>query len=234
MSIKILHWEAPQPKEDAQFPKYSIKTENNKLFVEYSVPYNKVFRKGNFEIDLSIKEKVYDIFLFESYGFKTDIVEAFTYCNRQGYTTNYLDKKKVARVIIDDKGNVIVVLVFATNDIKGFENITMKASEYPASHYVREICPWFINLQNKTGIKADLVRKLDVYKSIAYLEAQVDLLTKIVLEKGTPEMINALEKADEESVLNIKNMDAVIKEFTENKHYVREGQKVYYNAITKK
>ena len=77
------------------------------------------------------------------------------------------------------------------------------------------------------------MKELDPYKSIAYLEVQVDILTRILLAT-LPEdskYSKVLKAADEQSILDIKPEDALLEEITDGKARVRELQQKYYEVI---
>lgn len=85
--------------------------------------------------------------------------------------------------------------------------------------------------------KSKLIGHVDYYNSIAYSEAQIDLLTRILLsaldELQLPEDIEELRKllvvANDNSVLDIKSMDSVLAEFTTHKSNMRKLQLGYYD-----
>lgn len=83
--------------------------------------------------------------------------------------------------------------------------------------------------------KAKMIGAIDHYNSIAYLECQVDALTRVVkaiLPQITVDMptdcLDVLNKADSYSVLDIKGQDKIMAEFA-NKQRVRNLQQEYYN-----
>ena len=79
-------------------------------------------------------------------------------------------------------------------------------------------------------LKSDMLGKIDQRDSVAYLEAQVDVLTRLFIQlhpelKG--DLIEILRCADERSVLNMKNKARLLKEF-EHKADVRKVQADFY------
>lgn len=96
-----------------------------------------------------------------------------------------------------------------------------------------KISPEFNDLFKKRTYKMELMQKVDIYNTIAYLEAQVDVLTRIILSNkaGHDEnLIDSLEKADKYSVLNIKPREYVNQEFDAKKK-MRELQEEYYLKV---
>lgn len=78
----------------------------------------------------------------------------------------------------------------------------------------------------------DIIEDIDIYNTVAYLEAQVDALTRLVLkltDKDTDE-VNILKEADKYSVLDIKTTDNMIKEFREDKGNARKKQTAFYTT----
>ena len=105
--------------------------------------------------------------------------------------------------------------------IKSFAQIMCDNSEF---------CKNKINKHRKKCEEA--IFWLDPYASIAYLEAQVDALTRLVLkltDKDTDE-VNILKEADKYSVLDIKTTDNMIKEFKEDKGNARKRQTAFYTT----
>ena len=233
--LKVLHWKMKtEPEKDTEkYPKYGISVEGTKMSVLFRVPYHGDYKTGSFAVDLSaIRGKVMDTFLKESDEFGSlDIVEAYAYCSRHGYADN-AGKTRIARVAVDDDGGVFVILSFACPDVTGCENIIMTPDK-TASQHLKEACAWFKDRFDKSRKKYGLVKELDPYKSIAYLEVQVDILTRILLAT-LPEdskYSKVLKAADEQSILDIKPEDALLEEITDGKARVRELQQKYYEVI---
>lgn len=138
---------------------------------------------------------------------------------------------KVARIVFDN--DIIIYSYMNCDDIEGIENVTpdntktMTGNIIANSEYVSNIFP---KLEKKGRLLADI----DYYKSLAYLEAQVDLLTRIVLNTSNNEkLLEVLKCADDNSVLNIKPLDNIKEEFTNGKNTLRNKQEEYYGKIIK-
>ena len=85
---------------------------------------------------------------------------------------------------------------------------------------------------NEDAERNDIIEDIDIYNTVAYLEAQVDALTRLVLkltDKDTDE-VNILKEADKYSVLDIKTTDNMIKEFKEDKGNARKRQTAFYTT----
>lgn len=233
--LKVLHWKMKSEPETGteKYPKYEVSLDGTKLSMLFRIPYRGDYHAGSFTVDLdAAREKVMDAFIKESDEFGAlDIVEAYAYCSRTGYSNSF-GKTHVARIVVDDKGDVFVVLTFACPDVVGCENVVMIADK-TASGNLKEACAWFKDRFDKSQKKYGLIKELDPYKSIAYLEVQVDILTRgllATLPEGS-KYLNILKAADDQSILDIKPDDALLKEITDGKARVRELQRKYYEVI---
>ena len=76
-----------------------------------------------------------------------------------------------------------------------------------------------------------MMKSVDIYNTVTYLESQVDALTRLVLQltNSNSEAAKILRKADKYSVLDIKNEDKILQEFETDKKNVRDMQKEYYD-----
>lgn len=159
--------------------------------------------------------------------------EIFAYVDRDTSKVDYkAEGDKLARIISDPINNAIwVQLIKECAPSASFytEEITGKFS---STQLLSSKVPWLkdrITLVNK---KASMLNAVDSYKTLAYLEAQVDLLTRIVLAIAPDsELTNMLQKADAVSVLNIKPISDIEAEFTESKAMLRALQERYYGKL---
>lgn len=232
--IKVFHWKLENKENNNKsIPSCNIELNNNNLIINFSVPHREEYISKSVSFNTSINSKVYDVFFKETTGYDSiDIIDMFEYCDRNGFDINNNRDKKIMRVIIDDKSDVYIIFHYQSLDIKGVENITMTKGK-PSSYYARKYCVWFEELQKRVSKKYKMVKHLDCYASISYLEAQVDILTRILLNTldKDSEYYNVLKKADEKSVLNIKPSDDLINEFIEQKSKVRKYQEQYYEVL---
>lgn len=226
--------EADVSSEETEAQPYTIELNDGILNLNFNLEYDNKVRSGSASIDTTILGKCYDIFVIETDTFEFRVVPSYEYCNRNGFGTNAFDRKKVARVVVDDVGDIFVVLIFACEDIDGYPNVEMVFGEHPASWYLKQECTWFANRWAEAAKKSSLIRGVDEYRSISYLEAQVDLLTKLVLSLAKDKDLDGytlLEEANKYSVLNIKPDADILKEFEENKKGFRTLQEVYYEIL---
>lgn len=77
-----------------------------------------------------------------------------------------------------------------------------------------------------------VVRWVDVYDTVSYLEAQVDALTRLVLKLTNQQgdEIAILKEADKYSVLDIKPIENIVHEFKEDKANARTKQTAFYTT----
>lgn len=135
---------------------------------------------------------------------------------------------------IDDS---IIQIRQGHEEIEGFENIIEDGNPELSMFNLSRHDPEAALVIEIARAKSDMLGKVDQRDSVAYLEAQVDLLTRLYLESHankSGELIDLLRLADSSSVLNVKSKDSLIKEFTEKKTLVRQAQQEYYDAKTVK
>ena len=80
-----------------------------------------------------------------------------------------------------------------------------------------------------------MLGNLDSFNSLAYLEVQVDALTRALLQlqesgKISEDIVDLLQVGDKASVLNVKTLEKCEEEITKHKTNVRNLQKKFYDA----
>ena len=143
-------------------------------------------------------------------------------------------RSRVFRIFVnEDIGNSIIQIFGGHEEIEGFENIVEDGDlELRMYNLVRRDVN-AAHMLKLARLKCEMLGVVDQRDSVSYLEAQVDILTRLVLALHPGDdstLINILRKADEHSVLNIKDAEALAKEFTAKKAWVRTVQKDYYEA----
>ena len=248
MEIKVIHREYVEPKTyDEQGNEVESKEKQ-----EYKAPYAITFVDDVLSLTVSTKFKGKDINLTQDINLanqeskllelqirdsikQTELscYEVFKFVNLITGTRNYsYIGNKVARVLIDKDNDVCYVMLFLrTKDIDGFENI-LQDENLTATGMLQSVSPWFQQRCFKIERKRKLINDVDIYKSIAYLEAQVDLLTRLAIQYApASELIDLLKIADKYSVLNNKPDEDVKNEFEVNKAGFREKQEKYYERV---
>lgn len=248
MEIKVIHREYTEPKtydeqgneietEEKQEYKapYVIGLDNNILSLTVSTKYRGKEVTLAQNIDLSIQEnKLLELQIRDSMN-KTELscYEVFKFVNLITGTREYsYIGNKVARILIDKDNDICYVMLFLrTKDIDGFKNI-LQDNNLSATGMLQSVCPWFKERCFKIERKRKLINDVDIYKSIAYLEAQVDLLTRLAIQYApTSELVDLLKIADKYSVLNNKPDEDIKNEFEVNKAGFREQQEKYYERV---
>jgi hypothetical protein len=142
----------------------------------------------------------------------------------------------VAEISVDENAEEIVLLLTLNTtapEILG-ENVSAKKVKRtkPAAGLMRDHSAFFKDFYDKKFIpKCELIKDTDIYDSIAYLEAQLDAVTRLLLAILPPEadagLKAALEAADAHSVLKIKSGGDIAGMLDKDKGGFRQRQKAY-------
>lgn len=175
------------------------------------------------EISLVTTDKINDLKIYPIY--KT--VAQTSFLQNQS-----VSDMRIARVVFDEKcENVVVLLCKDSENIEGVKNFVFDRTKQSAAGFLALHSKYFAERLRKRKIKAVMINDVDIYASISYLEAQVDLLTRVVLSLAPEsELKNLLEWADSYSVLDVKPRESIMNEFRKDKAMVRELQRRYYSA----
>lgn len=232
-SSNILPEEEVETVED--YVKYKITDNDTELSVyvnykfrdewhEKTFTYNKVDNIGNF-IQVDCGRFTYG-FDFLQYNV-LDIIDNMFFKSR-----NQHSHETMFRILFDPNGDIIIALLKPYHEIEGFYNVEMDNTKTVLGAFV-DNSEWFANKYALIRKKATLLNTTDVYKSVSYLEAQVDVLTRALLEviDKNNTMYDVLKQADKYSVLDMKPVEDISKEFIENKANFRKMQEEYYSAL---
>ena len=159
----------------------------------------------------------------------------YAYANRLANRTLGPDDKRILRIFINESGSDCDIFLMSNYpvEVPNFENIVI----LPGKTYTQVMSEYSVygkNILDKVKKKSSLLGNLDNGNSIAYLEAQVDVLTRYVLNKhmndiDDEELRAILIAANEYSVLDIKSKDKLIEEMTHKAH-TRQEQLKYYGS----
>lgn len=145
------------------------------------------------------------------------------------------EPRPIARIAVNEDGTdgICHVLGHIENPPEGIE-LVERDVRVSLPVFLSEQCPYFKSVFEKFQSKKKISDNVDMRNSLAYLEAQVDALTRIVLTlvSDDSEARRILLKAEEFSILNIKNEERLLAEF-ENKKELRALQKVFYSDVQK-
>lgn len=134
---------------------------------------------------------------------------------------------KIARIVFD-QDNIYCHLQGNIEDIPNFSNEIIADDKF-SSDLLLSNSKLFQQIRKQYSAKTELLHNISAFNSLSYLECQLDLVTKVLLQnkellQQTPELA-LLEKYDQQSVTLIKeNIESEI----ENKYKVREQQAKYY------
>lgn len=199
--------------------------------------------EGDFikEVSIDLKEwkgKILDVYIIPTEkGYEIRTIDVMKNCSigngmpsmaREGNENTTRIFKCAVRDPVED---TYIHLGWGHEPVEGFENVIIP-QEYSHRRLEAfcELDPYAKELVSKFRRKSDMQNKIDFKDSISYLEAQIDVLTRYVLKGATTELTEALTKADEQSVLNIKDLSGVLEEFSNKKAKVRKAQKEYYES----
>lgn len=144
------------------------------------------------------------------------------------------EPRPLARLSVSEDGTdaIFHVLGHVENPPEGITLIERDVENIGIAAFMSEQSPFFNETFLKYQSKKKITDNSDIRNSIAYLEAQVDSLTRIILSlvSDDSEARRILAKADESSILDIKSEDKLMKEF-ENKKNVRSLQQDFYTSV---
>lgn len=146
-------------------------------------------------------------------------------------------RSRVFRIFVTENIEDSIIQVFSGHEeIEGFENIIEDGDlELRMYNLVRRNAEAAFALK-MARLKSEMLGVVDQRDSVSYIEAQVDILTRLVLDlhKGNSNpLLGILRMADANSVLEIKGVEALANEFLDKKAWVRTVQKDYYEAKQK-
>lgn len=140
--------------------------------------------------------------------------------------------KRLFRVAVHENLNEsIIQITQGHEEVDGFENVIEEGDSTLQLYNLCQKDPLVNALAQRVRSKSAMLGKIDQRDSVSYLEAQVDLLTRLYLEDHpdkTDELTELLKQANQYSVLDIKSNDKVLDEFVEKKALVRQVQKEFY------
>lgn len=147
-----------------------------------------------------------------------------------GTARNALD---LLRIVVDVANNEVFIAMRNSAEVEllGCEYVEVDTTVSVTGELVR-LSRCFAKHHAAYICKAKLINVIDNYDSLSYMEAQLDVLTKLVLalaqnQPANAEHITMLTAADTHSVLNVKTAAKLIAEFN-HKAKLRELQVKYY------
>ena len=148
-------------------------------------------------------------------------------------SANQNEEYKLCRVsIAPDCKDIVIFLEKATDYIyPDANNVVFPKDAITKTQIIQQYSPFYKERCDYIHKKVTMMKSVDIYNTVAYLESQVDALTRLVLQltNSNSESAKILRKADKYSVLDIKNEDKILQEFETDKKNVRDMQKEYYD-----
>ena len=132
-----------------------------------------------------------------------------------------------------ESDRILIYIRSHFSDLDGVTNISMTESESSVQamgNYSDEAAKVF----NQLTVKRDFLNEVDALDSTSYLEAQVDILTRIVLASGladSDELAEVLTKADEYAIWRSNSKEKLLSKMDDKKSF-REKQLAYYEAVS--
>lgn len=226
-----------KPLQKGQSPEieYSIvKTDDG-----ISISFKGVVRdcKINETLDLpfnTYKGKVLQVSLQWTYTCELRVSPMYEMTSRYySASANQNEEYKLCRVsIAPDCKDVVIFLEKATDYIcPDANNVVVSKDTITKTQITQQYSPFYKERCDYIHKKVTMMKSVDIYNTVTYLESQVDALTRLVLQltNSNSEAAKILRKADKYSVLDIKDEDKILQEFETDKKNVRDMQKEYYD-----
>lgn len=160
----------------------------------------------------------------------------FEFVGRRKDISTPQNKIRVARLVFDDIDDTLYFFIqHPTEEVEGVQNTVINGMEIiNYNKFIGQVSSVFNKKLKAYETKSKLLNNLDFYDTFSYLEAQVDILTQLLIqvlnkEEINEDLLNVLKEANKYSVINNKPMDKLIREFDEKKAYFRNRQETYYN-----
>lgn len=140
----------------------------------------------------------------------------------------------LCRVSISPDHNDIVIFLNWDTDYEcpDAENVEIP-DHYTKTQIMQQYSPFYKERCEYIHKKVTMMRSVDIYNTVTYLESQIDALTRLFIktlpDNDTSKEGNILKEADKHSVLDVKNIDKIMEELKTDKQLVRDLQKEYYS-----
>ena len=141
----------------------------------------------------------------------------------------------VGRVHVLSDGNIVMYIKSHYDNIEGVENVILKEGQSSISAMVDQY-PEIKQLHKDITAKRDFLNDIDTLDSISYLEAQVDILTKIILDSGiikNDEFKEILQDADTVGIYQYNDKQKLLNKIKDKKAF-RKLQLKYYQDTNRR
>ena len=225
--------------EEEPTTKFSIEDTPSELKIKYYTPCCELPVEGEFVLNKAqYKGQVIFCAIIQTDERNKQIVYPhFGRTTSESATRTYgksFDENFLARVCFETNGDINIFLFHRIDNVSGFKNVIVKPDETSVGVLVKN-SKVFAEGYKKHKIKAKMLGNLDSFNSLAYLEVQVDALTRALLQlqesgKISEDIVDLLQVGDKASVLNVKRLEKCEEEITKHKTNVRNLQKKFYDA----
>lgn len=137
--------------------------------------------------------------------------------------------RPLCRLSVSEDGTDSIMHIFGNVSDSGGVEMVERTWQQNIVVFLSEKSPFYASKFEEFKKKKKITDSTDIRDSLAYLDAQVDALTRIVLAlvPDDSEARRILARAEEASILDIKSEEKLLAEF-EHKQKVREAQKAFY------
>lgn len=184
------------------------------------------------EVRIGMSENGFEVFVF-------DALKNYAMGNGMPGASEVRSKIKVRlfRIFVHENLEDSIIQIHNAHEaIPGFEDIVEDGDFQLRMYNMARRDEKLEHVLKMHRLKSKMLGCVDQRDSVSYLEAQVDILTRLVLalhKDDHSSLTNILREADKNSVLTIKGEEALANEFTKKKAWVRTVQKDYYEEKAK-
>lgn len=214
--------------------KFSIVVDGDVITLTFSINYNKI--QIDKEFSLNIAKNLDKVIQVEMVNFadRGDIVIRELY-RTADYALNGNDARcepiPIARLSVSaDKSDIALHIFGHISEVPEDLEIVERDWHTNISKFLCEHSAYYKQRFLKYANKVTIAQNSDIRDTLAYLEAQVDALTRLLLKSEDSDAQEILQKADKYSVLNIKDKSKLLQEIETNKAKVRGLQQSYYTS----
>lgn len=217
--------------QSIQFSEQETETETKNLLITISAVYK---RKTALNISFTIPQIKGNVCeLYYDTSRKEAIIRDYLIINPYISSARNKDDQiiYVGRVHFETE-NTLVYIRSHYDNVQGVTNVSMeedKSSVDAMSTYSEEASKIFV----KVMAKKDFLNEVDTLNSVSYMEAQLDIVTKIILNSGladSDDLKEILVKADEYGIYRNNDKEKLLSKMNDKKLF-REKQLAYYEKV---
>lgn len=226
------HYEKVQKEKPITPLNYRIYESEGRLWCDFELNYGWEHVKDRFEISTQAGD-YFDVF----YNANTQLTMLRDMMIINPYTAQmnleFAEGFYFAKYLVTDKA-ILIYIRGRLNDMPGMRNVTLTKDQNSTRAFQK-----FSSVADRTIrrqiVKRGFLGEVDTLDSIAYLEAEVDLLVRIVLQKGLADnstLKPILERADRYAVYRHNKPEQLLAKMEEKRRF-REKQLRYYKELQK-